>query len=96
MDLKRREKEKAAPGFKKTFATRSKTKDGYHPQNEESTNNECTVCFGEYQDDLSPDGLPLKNWIQCTSEECKKWMHEDCICKNSDDTLVCVCGNVFK
>lgn len=91
---RRKEKEKNT-GFKKTFVTRSKTKNGYRPQNEESTSNECTVCFGEYKDDLSPGGVPLKNWVQCTSEECKKWMHEDCACKNSDDNLVCACGNVF-
>ena len=33
------------------------------------------VCFGEYEDDLSPERLPLN---QCTSPDCNKWMHEDC------------------
>ena len=30
------------------------------------------------------------------STECMKWMHEDCVCKDSEDSLVCMCGNVCK
>ena len=44
-------KTKHESGFKKAFETRSKTWDGYCPQNSENTSNECTVCVN--QDDLS-------------------------------------------
>ena len=37
----------------------------------------------------SDDGVPAKNWVQCTSKDCNK--HEDCLCRDSDDNLVCVC-----
>ena len=39
--------------------------DRYDPQNIQSTR---TVCFSEYS---------VNNWIQCTSKECMKWIHED-------------------
>ena len=83
--------------FTKIFITRSKAQagDGYAPQNDESTSNECTICFGDFTDELGSDGFPTKNWVQCTSEDCLKWMHEDCILKNDEDNLVCVCGNEF-
>ena len=87
--------QKKNSGFSKTFITRSKTKDSCAPQNEDSASSECTVCVGEYQDDLSPDGVPMKTWVQCTNEECQKWMHEDCITRNNEENLVCVCGNAF-
>ena len=54
-------------------------------------NNEGTICFAEYKDDLS-DGVPIKSWIQCTSEECYKWMHEECVPKNIEDK----CRNEFR
>ena len=85
--------QKKNSGFSKTFITRSKTKDSCAPQNEDNASSECTVSVGEYQDDLSPDGVPMKTWVQCTNEECQKWMHEDCITRNSEDNLVCICGN---
>ena len=99
-ELKRKGKEnkkaKGAGNFTKTFMTRSKAKDGYSLQHCESSSNECTVCFGSYNDDLSSDGVPCRDWVQCTSMSCQKWMHEECIHKNSLDNLVCVCGNTFK
>ncbi len=54
------------------------------------------VCYGEYQDDLSSDGVSERSWVRCTSIECLKWMHEDCVSKSSKDSLVCKCGNVFR
>jgi len=89
-------KHKSGSGVKKAFMTRSKAQgskaqSGYGPQMySESTSNECTICFGEYQDDLSSEGVTVKNWVQCTNKKCLKCMHEDCVCKNSEDNLVCV------
>ena len=94
--LEKKKKEEARKENKKEFMTRSKKKAASGPQMEESTSNECTVCFGEYADDLTTDGAPVKSWVQCTDEECKKWMHEDCVSKDSEDNLACpVCGSIF-
>lgn len=50
---------KGATGFTIVFITRSKSREsGYAPQHSESTANECTVCFGNYSNDLSADGTP--------------------------------------
>ena len=90
---KRKEKSKVT----KVFVTRSKghnCESGYSPQHSESGVNECTVCFGNYKDDLSEDGTPTRGWIQCTDNECSKWMHEDCISKDGD-IMICVCNAVF-
>ena len=102
LEQRRKDKQAKPPAkgkktFTKTFITRSKARagDGYVPQNSESTSNECTICFGDFADDLGSDGFPTKNWVQCTNEECSKWMHEDCIMKNDEDNLVCFCGNAF-
>ncbi len=94
---KKKEEGRRRKPLQKEFMTRSKKKAAAPgPQMEESTSNECTVCFGEYTDDLSPDGVPTKSWIQCTDAECKKWMHEGCVSKDSEDNLACpVCGNIF-
>ena len=89
-----REARKAAkPKVSKTFLTRSKTACG--PQHSETSSNECTVCFGNYDDDMSDDGTPAKVWVQCTSSNCGKWMHEDCTGKDQDGRLICVCGAIF-
>ena len=94
--MEKKKKEEARKENKKEFMTRSKKKAASGPQMEESTSNECTVCFGEYADDLTTDGAPVKSWVQCTDEECKKWMHEDCVSKDSEDNLACpVCGSIF-
>ena len=84
-------------GYNKIFITRSKTRrDSHGQQNNDGTRNICIVCFGEYEDDLSPERLPLKNWVQCTSPDCNKWMHEDCTHQNTNGNLVCLCGNEFE
>ena len=60
-------------GYNKIFTTRSKTRrDSHGQQNNDRTKNICIVCFGEYEDDLSPERLPLKNWVKCTSPDCNK------------------------
>ena len=84
-------------GYNKIFTTRSKTRrDSHGQQNNDGTKNICIVCFGEYENDLSPERLPLKNWVQCTSPDCNKWMHEDCTHQNTNGNLVCLCGNEFE
>ena len=88
----RAEKPKKRQGVSKVFVTRSKTASGYAPQHHESGNNECTLCFRNYNDDLSDDGTLTREWIQCTDDVCGKWMHEDCPPKNEDGCSVCPCG----
>ena len=66
------------------------------PQNRESGNNECTICFGCYEDDFSHDGTLLRSWVQCTNVECGKWMHEDCVSRDDEDDMVCMCGTTFQ
>ena len=39
-------------------------------QSEESTSNECTVCFGSY-DDLDSDGALLREWVQCMNKNAR-------------------------
>ena len=41
-------------------------------QHREVSTNECTVCFGLYEDDPDP-----AEWIQCTNEDCKVWSHAE-------------------
>ena len=65
-------------------------------QNRESTSNECTVCFGSYDDDLSSDGTLLREWVQCTNNECQKWMHEDCVARGNSCLVCAVCRTEFK
>ncbi len=86
---------KAKQGVSKIFITRSKSASGYVPQHDESSNNECTLCFGNYNDDLSDDGTLTREWLQCTNDSCGKWMHEDCPSKNEDGYSICPCGAVF-
>ena len=82
-------------GFTKVFVTRSKS--GYAPQNSESGTNECAVCFGLYSDDVSTDGTPAREWVQCVNKECSKWMHADCASKDEEGSSVCIiCGAIFK
>ena len=60
--------------------------DQYGVQDKEISSNDCAVCFGLYQDDLSSAG--------CTNEWCKKWMHSQRLQVNNDLQLN-VCG-IFK
>ena len=46
--------------------------DEYGVQNREISNNECAVCFGLYQDDLSTTGKLMREWVECTNQRCKK------------------------
>ncbi len=86
-------KQKNTLGFEKTFVTRNKSMSA--PQRSESESNECMLCFGNYCDDLSDDGTPTKEWVQCTNEQCSKWMHEECSVRNEEGLFVCTCAEVF-
>ena len=64
-------------------------------QSHEISSNECAVCFGLYQDDLSSTGKLLTEWVQCTNKSCMKWMHIQCI-HLSEELYSCgVCGTQF-
>ena len=66
-------------------------------QSQEISSNECAVCFGTYEDDIDESEEPLRNWVQCTSPECLKWMHEECLEKDEDECMICLlCCNLFK
>ena len=47
--------------------------------------NECAVCLGAYQNDITKGGQLLFSWVECTDPDCKKWMHGQCLQKNDDD-----------
>ena len=42
-------------------------------QSNEISNNECALCFGLYEDDLSMTGKLEREWVQCTNTTCGKW-----------------------
>ena len=63
--------------------------DQYSVQDKDISSNECAICFGLYQDDLSSAGNLMREWVECTNEWCKKWMHSQCLQVNND---LYVCG----
>ena len=76
----------------KRVSTRSS--DGTGLQSAEVSNNECAICLGAYEDDIGEDGELLFSWVECTNQECKKWMHEQCLEKCDGDLFVCgVCSS---
>ena len=58
------------PGVVRAHGETSRSERGL--QSRESTSDECTVCFGGYDDDLDSDGALLREWVQCTNKECQK------------------------
>ena len=64
-------------------------------QSKEISNNECVICFGLYQDDLSSTGKLLTEWVECLNIACKKWMHIQCL-HLSEGLYVCgLCSAQF-
>ena len=64
-------------------------------QSKEISSNECAICFGLYQDDLSSTGKLLTEWVECPNIACKKWMHIQCL-QLSDGLYVCgLCSAQF-
>lgn len=51
-------------------------------QHGEISNNECTACFGLFEDDLI-DGKPAE---ECMNDECGKWMHIRCLATSDSYT----------
>ena len=46
-----------------------------------------------YQDDFDNNNELVREWLQCTSQNCSKWMHQHCL-RMDDDLYVCgVCGS---
>ena len=70
-------------------------KDQYGVQDKEISSNECAVCFGLYQDDLSSAGKLMREWVECTNERCKKWMHSQCLQVNNDLYICGICKYKF-
>ena len=63
-------------------------------QREEISSDECAVCLGAYQDDFNENGELVREWLQCTSDSCVKWMHQDCLIGDNDVyTCGIICGN---
>ena len=63
-------------------------------QSNEISNNECALCFGLYEDDLSMTGILEREWVQCTNTTCGKWMHAECL-NTEDGMFVCGLCNMF-
>ena len=92
LEGKRKQQEKQKiPGkvypLRHSVSNNEKAKCAYLPENV------CSLCSGNYEDDISPDGTLLAGWIQCTS--CKLWMHEECAREINGDEISCECGNVL-
>jgi len=85
-DRELRLKQKSAKGTTSKKASDEKSSEGI--QNHEISMNECAVCFGAYDDDLC-DGNLLHEWVQCTSADCSKWMHEECLEKDDNNCMMC-------
>ena len=58
-------------------------------QSNEISSNECALCFGLYEEDLSMTGKLEREWVQCINATCGKWMHAECL--NIEDGMF-VCG----
>ena len=43
-------------------------------QREEISNDKCAMCLGAYQVD---NGELVREWLQCTSQNCDKWMRQN-------------------
>lgn len=58
--------------------------------------NECAVCLGRYEDDIT-DGILQKEWVRCTNiENCGLWMHSDCLSTEGNSYVCYICNIVFK
>ena len=95
-EIKRQEKHKIPW---KVFTTRSQTASASQATGAShklsNSDNICCLCSGKYDDDISSDGILVKEWIQCTEDKCKLWMHEECAAESNDE-FVCACGDTFQ
>ena len=95
-EIKRQEKHKIPW---KVFTTRKQTASASQATGAShklsNSDNICCLCSGKYDDDISSDGILVKEWIQCTEDKCKLWMHEECAAESNDE-FVCACGNTFQ
>jgi len=69
--------------------------DQYGIQNGEVSSNECTFCFGLYQDNLSSTGKLMIEWVTYTNNNCKKGMHSQCLKVNNELYMCAICGCNF-
>ena len=93
LEEKRKERQLAKQNKSKTGTKTGGDECGL--QNRECTSNECTVCFGNYDDDFI-DGTLQREWVQCTDSNCQKWMHENCATLEESLLMCSVCGAEFK
>ena len=51
------------------------------------------VCF--YDEDMN-NGKPTQEWVGCPSQDCAKWIHEDCVEKDEFECMICpLCNAMF-
>ena len=86
---KKKLKQQKKPGPVKTMKSSSKVGESSGMssgglQSEEISSNECAVCLDAYQDDFDENGELVREWLQCTSQSCAKWMHQDCLREEND------------
>ena len=61
--------------------------------NSREDQNVCSVCLGNYEDDII-DGVLQKEWVRCMNiENCGVWMHVDCL-STEENSFVCYICNV--
>lgn len=60
-----------------------------------SDQNECSICLGRYEDDLS-NGVLQKEWVRCTNtNSCGLWMHRDCLSMEGNSYVCYICNVTF-
>ena len=76
---KLQQQKKSVKPRKSTSKVGESSKSSSGLQREEISSDECSVCLGAYQDYFDENGELVREWLQCTSESCAKWMHQDCL-----------------
>ena len=61
--------------------------------NSREDQNVCSVCLGNYEDDII-DGVLQKEWVRCMNiENCGVWMYANCL-STEENSFVCYICNV--
>ena len=63
--------------------------------NSREDQNVCSVCLGNYEDDII-DGVLQKEWVRCMNiENCGVWMHADCLSMEENSFVCYICNVTF-
>ena len=80
----------------KMYPTRRAQNDNDHPKLPCTPGDVCGVCCGVYVDDVDDITCEIvKDWIQCTDDECRVWSRE-LLVERSWGVYLWMCLNLFK